>query len=123
MKNDLGIEPRDIQEMVIDMGYSVIELRLVPKKSGYLGHPSTRPPPGEETGETDYRLVKIFEGENFRVSIQNENFMEKTFADCFGTAVQPTSNLLCRCGHKSLRRKLSRIILTPQRFFAIQYIP
>ena len=54
MKNDLGIEPRDIQEMVIDMGYSVIELRLVPKKSGYLGHPSTRPPPKEGTDETDH---------------------------------------------------------------------
>ena len=54
MRNDLGIEPRDIQETVIDMGYSVIKLGLVPKKKGYLGHPSTRPPPEEGSDETDY---------------------------------------------------------------------
>ena len=30
-----------------------------------------------------YRIVENFEGKNFRISVQNENFTEKTFADCF----------------------------------------
>ena len=52
MKSELGIEPRDIETTMIDMGYSVIELGLVQKKRGYLGHPSTRPPPEKkEEGE------------------------------------------------------------------------
>ena len=42
MKGELGIEPRSVRETIVDMGYSVIELNMVPKKSGYLGHPSTR---------------------------------------------------------------------------------
>ena len=52
MKSELGIEPQKFETTVIDMGYSVIELGLVPKKRGYLGHPSTRPPPEKkEEGE------------------------------------------------------------------------
>ena len=41
MKGELGIEPWSVRETIVDMGYSVIELNMVPKKSGYLGHPST----------------------------------------------------------------------------------
>ena len=41
MKAELSIEPRSVRETIVDMGYSVIELNMVPKKSGYLGHPST----------------------------------------------------------------------------------
>ena len=53
MKRELGIEPRDVQETMIDMGYSLIELGLVPKKRGYLGHPSTRPPPEKKEEEVE----------------------------------------------------------------------
>ena len=42
MKGELGIEPRSVRETIVDMGYSVIELNMVPRRSGYLGHPSTR---------------------------------------------------------------------------------
>ena len=45
MKSELGVEPPNFETMMIDMGYSVIELGLVPKKRDYLGHPSTHPPP------------------------------------------------------------------------------
>ena len=44
MKRELGIIPRPVKESVVDVGYSAIDMGLVPKKSGYLGHPSTRPP-------------------------------------------------------------------------------
>ena len=30
-----------------------------------------------------YRIAETFEWKNFRISVQNENFTEKTFADCF----------------------------------------
>ena len=42
MKAELGIEPRPFKDTMVDMGYSVIEFGLVPKTSGYLGHPSSR---------------------------------------------------------------------------------
>ena len=45
MKGELGIEPRTPKETLIDTAYSVIEMGIVPKKPGYLGHPSTRPEP------------------------------------------------------------------------------
>ena len=45
MKSELGVEPQNFETTMIDMGYSVIKLGLVPKKRGYLGHPSTHPPP------------------------------------------------------------------------------
>ena len=45
MINDLGIEPRPAEESLIDLCYSLVELGLVKKTSGYLGHPSTRPTP------------------------------------------------------------------------------
>jgi nucleoside-diphosphate-sugar epimerase len=40
MKETLGVTPRPVRETIVDMGYSVIEFGLVPKKSGYLGPPS-----------------------------------------------------------------------------------
>ena len=43
MKHELGIEPHDLEQTVIDMGYSLIELGAVPRTQGYLGRPSTRP--------------------------------------------------------------------------------
>ena len=50
MVNDLGIQPRPAEESIIDMCYSLVELGLVKKSRGYLGHPSTRPtPPPPET--------------------------------------------------------------------------
>ena len=51
MRGELGIEPRPPRDTLIDLGYSVIEMGVVPKKPGYLGHPSTRPPP-EATANT-----------------------------------------------------------------------
>ena len=45
MRGELGIEPRPPKDTLIELGYSVIEMGVVPKKPGYLGHPSTRPPP------------------------------------------------------------------------------
>ena len=42
MKGELGIQPCPLEDTAIDMAYSVIELGLVEKKKGYLGHPSTR---------------------------------------------------------------------------------
>lgn len=53
MKGELGIQPRSLKQAVVDMGYSLIEFNIVPKKSGYLGHPSTltTPPKDGETAE------------------------------------------------------------------------
>ena len=47
MKGELGVEPRPVKESIVDMGYSVIEFGVIPKKSGYLGHPSTRANPSK----------------------------------------------------------------------------
>jgi nucleoside-diphosphate-sugar epimerase len=47
MKGELGVEPNPAKDTIIDTGYSIIEMGIVPKKPGYLGHPSTRPPPPE----------------------------------------------------------------------------
>ena len=47
MKGELGVEPRPAKETLIDTGYSMVEMGIIPKKPGYLGHPSTRPPPPE----------------------------------------------------------------------------
>ena len=49
MKAELGVEPRPFKDTMADMGYSIIDFGLVPKKSGYLGHPSTRSPPEQAT--------------------------------------------------------------------------
>ena len=51
MKRELGVEPRPFKDTMADMGYSIIEFGLVPKKSGYLGHPSTRSNPPDQTSE------------------------------------------------------------------------
>ena len=51
MKGELGVQPRPLKKTMADMGYSTIEFGLVPKKSGYLGHPSTRSSPPEDTGQ------------------------------------------------------------------------
>ena len=48
MINNLGIQPRPAEESLIDLCYSLIELGLVKKTRGYLGHPSTRPTPPPE---------------------------------------------------------------------------
>ena len=45
MKGELGIQPRPMKEAVIDLCYSLIDLGIVKKARGYLGHPSTRPEP------------------------------------------------------------------------------
>ena len=50
MVNTLGIQPRPVEESLIDLCYSLVDLGIVKKTRGYLGHPSTRPtpPPPEE---------------------------------------------------------------------------
>ena len=52
MRGELEIEPRPVKETLIDTAYNVIEMGLVEKKPGYLGHPSTRPPPNSEGAAT-----------------------------------------------------------------------
>ena len=47
MVNELGIQPRPIEESIIDTCYSLIDHGLAKKTPRYLGHPSTRPPPEE----------------------------------------------------------------------------
>jgi len=47
MVNELGVQPRPIKESIIDTCYSLIDFGLARKTAGYLGHPSTRPPPPE----------------------------------------------------------------------------
>ena len=42
MVSELGIHPRPIEESIIDLCYSLIDLRLAKKTPGYLGRPSTR---------------------------------------------------------------------------------
>ena len=50
MINGLGVQPRPVEESIIDLCYSLVELGIVKKTHGYLGHPSTRPtPPPQET--------------------------------------------------------------------------
>ena len=51
MRGELGIEPRPVKETLIDAAYNVIEMGVVEKKPGYLGHPSTRPPPEKKESE------------------------------------------------------------------------
>ena len=54
MVSDLGIQPRPAEESIIDLCYSLVELGLVKKTRGYLGHPSMRPtPPPEPETPTD----------------------------------------------------------------------
>ena len=53
MVNDLGIQPRPVEESITDLCYSLVELGLVKKTAGYLGHPSTRPPPPEPEAPKD----------------------------------------------------------------------
>ena len=45
MVNELGVTPRPVEESIIETCYSLIEMGLARKTSGYLGHPSKRPPP------------------------------------------------------------------------------
>ena len=47
MVNELGIHPRPVEKSIIDTCYSLVDLGLAKKTPGYLGHPSTRPPPPE----------------------------------------------------------------------------
>ena len=53
MVSDLGIQPRPVEESLIDLCYSLIDLGLVKKTRGYLGHPSTRPTPPPEAETTN----------------------------------------------------------------------
>lgn len=46
MVGELGVTPAyTMKQTVLDTCYSLIELGVLPKARGYLGHPSTRPPP------------------------------------------------------------------------------
>ena len=42
MVSDLGIQPRPVEESIIDMCHSLIDLGIAKKTPGYLGHPSKR---------------------------------------------------------------------------------
>ena len=42
MVSELGIQPRSVEESIIDMCYSLIDLGIAKKTPGYLGHPATR---------------------------------------------------------------------------------
>ena len=42
MVNDLGIQPRPVEESIIDTCYSLVDLGIAKRTPGYLGHPSTR---------------------------------------------------------------------------------
>ena len=42
MVSDLGIQPRSVEESIIDTCYSLIDLGIAKKTPGYLGHPSKR---------------------------------------------------------------------------------
>ena len=42
MVSELGIQPRPVEESIIDMCYSLIDLGIARKTPGYLGHPSKR---------------------------------------------------------------------------------
>ena len=48
MKHVLRVEPRPVEETLWDACYSLIDMGLVKKTPGYLGHPSTRPKPEPE---------------------------------------------------------------------------
>ena len=57
MVGELGVTPYSLKDTLIDTSYSIIECKGVRKTPGYLGHPSTRPPPPtkeeEPAPETD----------------------------------------------------------------------
>ena len=42
MVSELGIQPRPVEESIIDTCYSLIDLGIAKKTPGYLGHPSKR---------------------------------------------------------------------------------
>ena len=44
MVNELGIQPRPVEESIIDTCYSLVDFGIAKKTPGYLGHPSTRSP-------------------------------------------------------------------------------
>ena len=43
MRSQLGIEPRSEETTIIDQCYTLVDLGLVKRKPGYLGHPNKRP--------------------------------------------------------------------------------
>ncbi len=51
MKRVLGVEPRPVEETILDMCYNLVDLGVAKKTRGYLGHPSTRPKEEEKTEE------------------------------------------------------------------------
>ena len=58
MVNELGIQPRPVEESIIDTCYSLVELGLAKRTPGYLGHPSKRPPPPEPQLEKEVPAAK-----------------------------------------------------------------
>ena len=59
MRSQLGIEPRAEEATIIDQCYTLIDLGLVKKKPGYLGHPDKRPK--EEPKAADKAVAKTDE--------------------------------------------------------------
>ena len=45
---DLCLAPRPVKSTILDTCYSLIDIGVVKKTPGYLGHPDNRPPPPEE---------------------------------------------------------------------------
>ena len=59
MVNELGVTPRPVEESIIDTCYSLVDMGLAKKTSGYLGHPSNRPtPPPTETANNQDQAAK-----------------------------------------------------------------
>ena len=44
MVNELGIQPRPVEESIIDTCYSLVDFGIAKKTPGYLRHPSTHSP-------------------------------------------------------------------------------
>ena len=51
MRGELGLEPHPVESAIIDASYSLIEIGVVKKKRGYLGHPDSRPKEPEKKEE------------------------------------------------------------------------
>ena len=87
MVSDLGVTPRPVEESIIDLCYSLVELGLVKKTPGYLGHPSTRPPPQETATPADEAAAQ--EGDKATPTSQERDKATPTSQE--GDKATPTS--------------------------------
>ncbi len=73
MKSQLGIEPRSAETTIIDQCYTLVDLGLVKRKPGYLGHPNKRPKeePKAADGKTDEKATENSKTEELSVEPKN----------------------------------------------------